>query len=179
MIWRLLPAGANPKDKKVVPVFENFKHVTLEAGKPFIGRLVLARRLESSTYSSARSTDGEKGSKAPISVLKQAIEVPALTGGEFMVSGLYVFRARKYKTRRSRTSWNIRTGTREEESIPLVNPTLAKTEPLAHQRHGVQRDRPCRRRIHGVQGRRGRALQEGGQPPKSTRLARAFRTVCR
>ena len=29
-------------------------------------------------------------------MLKQAIEVPALTGGEFMVSGLYVFRARKY-----------------------------------------------------------------------------------
>ena len=38
MIWRVLPAGADPKDKKIVPVFENFSTVTLEGGTPFIGR---------------------------------------------------------------------------------------------------------------------------------------------
>jgi hypothetical protein len=129
MIWRLLPAGSDPKDKKVVPVFENFSTVTLEAGTPFIGRLVLAPAGKFDLFIGAHELVEEKGSKAPISVLKQAIEVPALTGGEFMVSGLYVFRARKYDAPLADIMEHPY-GTPEEESIPLVNPTLAKTEPL-------------------------------------------------
>lgn len=130
MIWRVMPAGADPKDKKVVPVFENFSTVALEgAAAPFIGRLVLAPAGKFDVFVGAHELVEGKASKAPISVLKQTIDVPALTGGEFMVSGLYVFRARKYETPLADIMEHPY-GTPEEESVPLVNPTLSKTEPL-------------------------------------------------
>lgn len=129
MIWRVLPAGADPKDKKIVPVFENFSTVTLEGGTPFIGRLVLAPAGKVDIFIGAHELVEGKASKSPISVLKQTIDVPALSGGEFMVSGLYVFRARKYDAPLADIMEHPY-GTPEEESLPLVNPTLAKTEPL-------------------------------------------------
>ena len=63
IIWRLLPAGADPKDKKVVPVFENFSTVTLEAGTPFIGRLVLAPAGKFDLFIGAHELIEEKGSE--------------------------------------------------------------------------------------------------------------------
>ncbi len=129
MIWRVLPAGADPKDKKLVPVFENFSNVTLESGTPFIARLILAPAGKFDVFIGAHEMVEGKGSKAPVSVLKQTIDVPALTGGEFMVSGLYVFRARKYDAPLADILEHPY-GTPEEESLPLVNPTLSKTEPL-------------------------------------------------
>jgi len=129
MIWRVLPAGADPKDKKIVPIFENFSTVTLEAGSPFIGRLLLAPAGKVDVFIGAHELVEGKASKAPISVLKQTIDVPALTGGDFMVSGLYVFRARKYDAPLGDIMEHPY-GTPDEESLPLVNPTLAKTEPL-------------------------------------------------
>lgn len=129
MVWRVLPAGADPKDKKIVPIFENFSTVALEAGKPFIGRLLLAPAGKFDVFLGAHELVEGKGSKAPVSVLKQTIDVPALTGGDFMVQGLYVFRARKYDAPLADIMEHPY-GTPEEESIPLENPTLAKTEPL-------------------------------------------------
>lgn len=129
MVWRVLPAGADPKDKKIVPIFENFSTVALEAGKPFIGRLLLAPAGKFDVFLGAHELVEGKGSKAPVSVLKQTIDVPALTGGDFMVQGLYVFRARKYDAPLADIMEHPY-GTPEEENIPLVNPTLSKTEPL-------------------------------------------------
>ncbi len=129
MIWRVMPAGADPKDKKIVPVFENFSNITLESGTPFIGRLILAPAGKFDVFVGAHELVEGKASKAPISVLKQTIDVPALSGGEFMVSGLYVFRARKYDAPLADIMEHPY-GTPEEESLPLVNPTLSKTEPL-------------------------------------------------
>ncbi len=129
MIWRVLPAGADPKDKKIVPVFENFSTVSVEAGTPFIGRLILAPAGKFDVFIGAHELLEGKASKAPISVLEQTIDVPALTGGEFMVSGLYIFRAHKYDAPLGDIMEHP-FGTPEEESLPLVIPTLAKTEPL-------------------------------------------------
>jgi len=129
MIWRVLPAGADPKDKKVVPVFENFSTVTLDAGAPFIGRLILAPAGKVDVFIGAHELVEGKPSKAPISVLKQTIDVPALSGGELMVSGLYLFRARKYDAPLADIMEHPY-GTPDEESLPLANPTLSKTEPL-------------------------------------------------
>ena len=42
LIWRAMPPGADPKDKKVQPIFENFSTATLDPANPFIGRLFLA-----------------------------------------------------------------------------------------------------------------------------------------
>jgi hypothetical protein len=54
--------------------------------------------------------------------------VPALSGGEFMVSGLYVFRARKYDAPLADIMEHPH-GTPERKP-PAREPTLAKTEPL-------------------------------------------------
>lgn len=129
IIWRVLPAGADPKDKKVVPVFENFSTVTLDAGTPFIGRLLLAPAGKVDVFIGAHELVEGKPSKAPISVLKQTIDVPALSGGELMVSGLYLFRARKYDAPLADIVEHPY-GTPDEESLPLANPTLSRTEPL-------------------------------------------------
>ena len=129
MVWRVLPAGADPKDKKIVPIFENFSTVALEAGKPFIGRLLLAPAGKFDVFLGAHELVEGKGSKAPVSVLKQTIDVPALTGGDFLVSNLFIFRTRKYDAPLADIMEHPY-GTPEEESIPLENPTLAKTEPL-------------------------------------------------
>jgi hypothetical protein len=129
MIWRVLPAGADPKDKKVVPVFENFSTVTLEGTSPFIGRLFLAPAGKFDVLIGAHELVEGKASKSPVSVFRQTIDVPALTGGDLMVSGLYVFRARKYDAPLADIMEHPY-GTPEEESLPLTNPTLSKTEPL-------------------------------------------------
>ena len=52
-----------------------------------------------------------------------------IDGGKFLVSNLYIFRARKYDAPLADIMEHPY-GTLEEENLPLVNPTLAKTEPL-------------------------------------------------
>ena len=129
MLWRVLPAGADPKDKKVAPLFENFSTVAIEGPTPFIGRLFLAPAGKVDVFVAVHELVAEKGSKAPVSVIKQTVDVPALKGGEFMFSSLFVFRAHKYPAPLADILEHPY-GTPEEENIPLVNPTLAKTESL-------------------------------------------------
>ena len=129
MIWRVMPAGADPKDKKVVPVFENFSTATIEGATPFIGRLFLAPAGKVDVLIAAHEMVEGKGSKTPVSVIRQTVDVPALTGGDLMIGGLYIFRARKYDAPLADIMEHPY-GTPEEESLPLAAPTLAKTEPL-------------------------------------------------
>ncbi|MGC4085864.1 MAG: hypothetical protein QM736_27990 [Vicinamibacterales bacterium] len=129
MIWRVYPSGFDPKDKKLAPVFESFSSATLEGEKPFLGRLILAPAGKFDVLVAAHELVEGKASKAPISVIRQTVDVPALTGGEFMVSGLYLFRGRKYDAPLADVMEHPY-GTPEEESIPLTNPTLTKAEGL-------------------------------------------------
>ncbi len=129
MIWRVFPSGFDPKDKKIVPIFESFSTVALEAGTPFIGRLILAPAGKVDVLIGAHELVEGKASKAPISVIRQTLEVPALTGGNLMVGGLYAFRAKKYDAPLADIMEHPY-GTPEEESIPLTNPTLTKAEGL-------------------------------------------------
>lgn len=129
MAWRVMAPDADPK-KKVPPVYENFGTVEVSGSAPvFVGRLFLAPAGKFDLYIGAHELIADKGSKAPASVLKQSVEVPALTGGDFMVSSLYIFRSRKYDAPLTDIMEHPY-GTPEEENIPLVNPTLSKTEPL-------------------------------------------------
>lgn len=129
LAWRVMPADADPK-KKVAPIYENFSTVDVTGGAAsFVGRLFLAPSGKFDVYVGGHELVADKGSKAPASVLKQSVEVPALTGGDFMVSSLYVFRSKKYDTPLTDIMEHPY-GTPEEENIPLVNPTLSKTEPL-------------------------------------------------
>ena len=124
-----MPADADPK-KKVAPIYENFSTVDVTGGAAsFVGRLFLAPSGKFDVYVGGHELVADKGSKAPASVLKQSVEVPALTGGDFMVSGLYIFRSKKYDAPLADIMEHPY-GTPEEENIPLVNPTLSKTEPL-------------------------------------------------
>lgn len=129
MIWRVFPSGFDPKDKKLVPIFESFSTVALEGGTPFIGRLILAPAGKVDVFIAAHELVEGKASKAPISVIRQTLEVPALTGGNLMVGGLYAFRAKKYDAPLADIMEHPY-GTPEEESIPLTNPTLTKAEGL-------------------------------------------------
>ncbi len=129
MIWRVFPSGFDPKDKKIVPIFESFSTVALEAGTPFIGRLILAPAGKVDVLIGAHEMVEGKASKTPISVIRQTLEVPALTGGNLMVGGLYAFRAKKYDAPLADIMEHPY-GTPEEESIPLTNPTLTKAEGL-------------------------------------------------
>lgn len=129
MIWRVFPSGFDPKDKKIVPIFESFSTVALEAGTPFIGRLILAPAGKVDVLIGAHEMVEGKASKTPISVIRQTLEVPALTGGDLMVGGLYAFRAKKYDAPLADIMEHPY-GTPEEESIPLTNPTLTKAEGL-------------------------------------------------
>jgi len=129
LIWRVFPSGFDPKDKKIVPIFESFSTVALEAGTPFIGRLILAPAGKVDVLIGAHELVEGKASKAPISVIRQTLEVPALTGGNLMVGGLYAFRAKKYDAPLADIMEHPY-GTPEEESIPLTNPTLTKAEGL-------------------------------------------------
>lgn len=129
LFWRVMPAGADPKDKKVAPLFENVSTATIEGAKPFIGRLFLAPAGKVDVFVAAHEFVEGKGSKTPVSVLRQSLDVPALSGGEFMVSNLFVFRARKYDAPLTDIMEHPY-GTPEEENLPLLNPTLAKTEDL-------------------------------------------------
>lgn len=129
ILWRVLPAGFDPKDKKLAPVFENFSTASLDTATPYIGRLFLAPPGKYEVIIAAHELLPEKGSKAPASVIRQTVDVPSLTGGEFLVSNLFIFRARKYDAPLADIMEHPY-GTLEEESLPLVNPTLAKTEPL-------------------------------------------------
>lgn len=129
MIWRVFPAGFDPKDKKLVPVFESFSTATIEGAKPWIGRLILAPAGKFDVIIGAHELVEGKASKAPVSVIRQTIDVPALTGGDFMIAGLYAFRAKKYDAPLSDIMEHPY-GTPEEESIPLDNPTLTKAEGL-------------------------------------------------
>lgn len=129
LIWRALPAGADPKDKKVQPIFENFSTATLDPATPFIGRLFLAPAGKVDLLVGAHELVEGKGSKAPVSVIRQTVDVPALTGGEFMLSNLFIFRSKKYDTPLTDIMEHPY-GTPEEENLPLTDPTLAKTEPL-------------------------------------------------
>lgn len=129
LIWRVFPSGFDPKDKKIVPIFESFSTVALEAGTPFIGRLILAPAGKVDVLIGAHELVEGKASKAPISVIRQTLEVPALTGGNLMVGGLYAFRAKKYDAPLPDIMEHPY-GTPEEESIPLTNPTLTKAEGL-------------------------------------------------
>ncbi|MGE3959104.1 MAG: hypothetical protein AB7H96_20485 [Vicinamibacterales bacterium] len=129
MIWRVFPEGFDPKDKKLAPVFESFSSATLEGQPPFLGRLILAPAGKFEVIIGAHELVEGKASKAPVSVLRHTVEVPALTGGNFMVSGLYLFRARKYETPLADIMEHPY-GTPEEESLPLDNPTLTKAEGL-------------------------------------------------
>jgi hypothetical protein len=127
LFWRVLPAGADPK-AKVAPVFENYSTAELD-NQPFVGRLFLAPAGKMDVFVGAHEMVEGKGSKAPISVIRQTVDVPALTGGEFMVSGLYLFRARKYAAPLADLLAHPY-GTLQEESLPLDNPSLAATEML-------------------------------------------------
>lgn len=129
ILWRVLPAGFDPKDKKLAPVFENFSTATLDGPAPYIGRLFLAPAGKYEVLVAAHELVPEKGSKAPASVIRQTIDVPTLMGGEFLVSNLYIFRSRKYDAPLADIMEHPY-GTLEEENLPLLNPTLAKTEPL-------------------------------------------------
>lgn len=129
MIWRVLPAGADPKDKKLQPLFENFSTFTPEGPSPFVGRLFLAPPGKVDVIVGARELIEGKSPKTPVSVIRQTVDVPALTGGEFMVSNLYIFRSRKYETPLADIMEHPY-GTPTEESLPLTNPTLQKTEAL-------------------------------------------------
>ncbi len=129
LLWRVLPAGADPKDKKLAPIFENFSVATVEGEKPFLGRLFLAPAGKVDVLIGAHEFVEGKASKTPISVIRQSIDVPALNGGEFMVSGLYLFKPRKY----SEPLTDIMEhpyGTPEEENLPLTNPSLTKADGL-------------------------------------------------
>jgi hypothetical protein len=127
-LWRVLPAGFDPKDKKLVPVFENFSTASVD-GTPYIGRLFLAPAGKYEVIIAAHELVPDKGSKAPASVIRQMVDVPALVGGDFMVSNLFIFRSRKYDAPLADIMEHPY-GTLEEENLPLTNPTLAKTEPL-------------------------------------------------
>ncbi|MBS1819544.1 MAG: hypothetical protein JSU08_16545 [Acidobacteria bacterium] len=129
MIWRVLPSGADPKDKKVQPIFESFSTATLEGQTPFIGRLFLAPAGKVDVLVAAHELTEGKSTKAPVSVIRQTVEVPSLTGGDFMLSNLYIFRSRKYDAPLADVMEHPY-GTPEEENLPLASPTLAKTEPL-------------------------------------------------
>ncbi len=129
MIWRVMPAGYDPKDKKAAPIFENFGTVVVEGQKPWIGRLILAPPGKAELFIAAHELVEGKASKAPVSVLHQSIDVPALTGGELLLSGVYIFRPRKYDAPLA-DIMDHPYGTPDEETLPLDNPTLAKTEPL-------------------------------------------------
>ena len=129
VLWRVLPAGADPKDKKVAPLFENFSTVALEGAAPFIGRLFLAPAGKVDVFIAAHELVEGKASKAPVSVIKQTVDVPALKGGEFMFSSLFVFRSRKYPAPLADIMEHPY-GTPEEENLPLLNPTLSKSESL-------------------------------------------------
>lgn len=129
LAWRVMPADADPK-KKVAPIYENFSTVDVTGGAAsFVGRLFLAPSGKFDVYVGGHELVADKGSKAPASVLKQSVEVPALTGGDFTVSSLYIFRSKKYDAPLTDIMEHPY-GTPEEENIPLVNPTLSKTEPL-------------------------------------------------
>jgi hypothetical protein len=128
LLWRVLPAGADPK-AKVAPVFENYSTATIENGSPFVGRLILAPAGKFDVYVGAHEMVEGKASKAPISVIKQTIDIPVLSGGELLIGNLYAFRARKYSAPLADVMEHPY-GTTEEESLPLDNPTYAKTEPL-------------------------------------------------
>lgn len=129
LAWRVMPADADPK-KKVAPIYENFSTVDVTGGgATFVARLFLAPTGKFDVYVGGHELVADKGSKAPASVLKQSVEVPALTGGDFMVSSLYIFRSKKYDAPLADIMEHPY-GTPEEENIPLVNPTLSKTEPL-------------------------------------------------
>ena len=129
LAWRVMPADADPK-KKVAPIYENFSTVDVTGGAAsFVGRLFLAPSGKFDVYVGGHELVADKGSKAPASVLKQSVEVPALTGGDFMVSSLYIFLSKKYDAPLADIMEHPY-GTPEEENIPLVNPTLSKTEPL-------------------------------------------------
>ncbi len=129
MLWRAMPAGADPKDKKIAPLFENFSTVALEGPTPFIARLFLAPAGKVDVFVAVHELVEGKASKAPVSVIKQTVDVPALKGGEFMFSSLFVFRALKYPAPLADILEHPY-GTPEEENLPLVNPTLSKTESL-------------------------------------------------
>lgn len=129
MLWRVMPAGADPKDKKVVPLFENFSTTALEGPSPFVGRLFLAPAGKVDVFVAVHELVEGKGSKAPVSVLKQTVDVPSLKGGEFMLTSLYAFRPKKYSAPLADIMEHPY-GTPEEENIPLNNPTLAKGENL-------------------------------------------------
>ncbi|HUR34762.1 MAG TPA: hypothetical protein VM032_13260 [Vicinamibacterales bacterium] len=129
MIWRVLPAGADPKDKKVAPIFENFSNATIEAGSPFLGRLFLAPSGKVELLIGAHELVEGKASKTPVSVIRQTIDVPVLTGGNLMVANLYAFRPKKYDAPLADLIEHPY-GTLEEESRPLVNPTFEKSESL-------------------------------------------------
>jgi hypothetical protein len=129
LMWRVLPEGADPKDKKTAPVFENYSTATLENGSPFVGRLFLAPAGKFDVFVGAHEMVEGKGSKAPVSVIHQSVEVPALSGGELILTDLYVFRPRKYDAPLADVMEHPY-GTTEEESLPLDNPTLSKTESL-------------------------------------------------
>lgn len=129
LAWRVMPADADPK-KKVAPIYENFSTVDVTGGAgAFVGRLFLAPAGKFDVYVGGHELVADKGSKAQASVLKQTVDVPALTGGDFMVSSLYIFRSKKYDAPLADIMEHPY-GTPEEENIPLVNPTLSKTEPL-------------------------------------------------
>jgi hypothetical protein len=129
LFWRVLPAGADPKDKKIAPLFENFSTVALDGSTPFVGRLFLAPAGKVEVLIAAHELVEGKGSKAPVSVIRQTVDVPALTGGQFMLSNLFAFRPRKYDTPLADITEHPY-GTPEEENLPLANPTLSKTEAL-------------------------------------------------
>lgn len=129
MLWRVLPAGADPKDKKLAPIFENFSTAELEGAKPFLGRLFLAPAGKVDILIGAHEYVEGKASKTPISVIRQTVDVPALAGGEFMVSGLYLFKPKKYSAPLSDIMEHPY-GTPEEENLPLTNPSLTKAEGL-------------------------------------------------
>jgi len=129
MLWRVMPAGADPKDKKIMPIFENFSTTALEGTTPFIGRLFLAPAGKVDVFVAVHELVEGKGSKAPVSVIKQTVDVPTLKGGDLMLSGLYAFRPKKYPAPLADIMEHPY-GTPEEENIPLTNPTLAKGENL-------------------------------------------------
>ena len=129
LAWRVMPADADPK-KKVAPIYENYSTADVSGSSPvFIGRLFLAPAGKVDVYIAGHELVADKGSKAPVSLIKQSVDVKALTGGDFMLSSLYVFRPRKYDAPLADIMEHPY-GTPEEENLPLVSPTLSKTEPL-------------------------------------------------
>lgn len=129
MLWRVLPSGFDPKDKKVVPLFENFSVAALEGGTPFIGRLFLAPSGKVDVLVAVHELVEGKASKAPVSVVRQTVDVPTLKGGELMVSALFAFKAKKYPAPLADIMEHPY-GTPEEENLPLSNPTYTKSENL-------------------------------------------------